>query len=166
MGRWSQVKSWALLINSLVVKHLWSHLCVETFHKTIIKWSLYFLGGTGLTLSFSLLFSVSVSSPFNWPSLFLFHTLSWRKHSCLFRLENVKVSGVECMRSGAEFLVQVCHASLEHLEWQQKETLKHKITTGNVTRKLVEPIHTEVKIWRKEDKETRKSRSSVYRILF
>ncbi|ROT79355.1 putative kinetochore protein NDC80-like, partial [Penaeus vannamei] len=58
-------------------------------------------------------------------------------------LENVKVSGVECMRSGAEFLVQVCHASLEHLEWQQKETLKHKITTGNVTRKLVEPIHTE-----------------------
>ncbi|XP_063591643.1 kinetochore protein NDC80 homolog [Penaeus indicus] len=60
-------------------------------------------------------------------------------------LENVKVSGKERMRSGAEFLVRVCHASLEHLEWQQREALKHKITVENVTRKLVEPIHIDVK---------------------
>nr|XP_027232048.1 kinetochore protein NDC80 homolog [Penaeus vannamei]XP_027232059.1 kinetochore protein NDC80 homolog [Penaeus vannamei] len=60
-------------------------------------------------------------------------------------LENFKVSGKEQMRSGAEFLVRVCHASLEHLEWQQKEALKHKITTENVTRKLVDPIHIEEK---------------------
>lgn len=60
-------------------------------------------------------------------------------------MENVKVSGKEQMRSGAEFLVRVCHASLEHLEWQQKEALKHKITTENVTRKLVDPIHIEEK---------------------
>ncbi|XP_042875199.1 kinetochore protein NDC80 homolog [Penaeus japonicus] len=60
-------------------------------------------------------------------------------------LENVKANGKERMRSGAEFLVRVCDESLEHLDWQQKEALKHKLTVENVTRKLVESIHVEVK---------------------
>ncbi|XP_042886835.1 kinetochore protein NDC80 homolog isoform X2 [Penaeus japonicus] len=60
-------------------------------------------------------------------------------------LENVKLNGKERMQSGAEFLVRVCHVSLEHLEWQQKEALKHKLTVENVTRKLVESLHTENK---------------------
>lgn len=49
------------------------------------------------------------------------------------------------MYSGAEFLIRMCHTSLEHLEWQQKEALKHKLTVENVTRKLIESSLTENK---------------------
>lgn len=69
----------------------------------------------------------------------------WAVEQAKEELKNVKSKGKERMYSGAEFLIRMCHTSLEHLEWQQKEAFKHKLTVENVTRKLIESSLTENK---------------------
>lgn len=57
-------------------------------------------------------------------------------------LEATKIRGKERARAGAEFLIRVCNASLEHLDFEQREALKFKNNVEKVCKAMTSSLET------------------------